>query len=530
MPATIDEYNVLVNGVPLINSWRKTTTQIVTSRDARGVVKNAGIEFVIQGTDETDLATKKRVTEREFNQLNPVAYGYRTADGSGGVNRLFDYSLGDGESLRITSSVSDVPQDALTEYSRYMYLEVLCEMSGETPPGGIPTPGEDQEDIPGMKEPLIITTVYESGDTKTIGTEGVFYTDYEPTSVGPLTITDVDDNGVGKARITLSGNYTLPNGSYVVITGTTYYNGRWKVTAGSGTAVIDIDSAYLGTESSGTLSGGEITTALQQYEAAKETIYGLLGVGANNITIVHKFERENGDGTFEFTMNAQEQAFVPGGEQDDDSQLVRSILLRVLPKKVQEWEKQDLSSIGGTSTVPSTVVVEGSVVLNRRNLTAELIDHWTAELQAEVLTRIAAAVGADITTLDVQSIDLAADISTPAIGFTISLWGNYNNVMAIEYTRGVKIPHDAFIYAKGVLHGIQFKKSEDIHVITRTFMRLGDGIADLSALGPPVETGYYFHLHEEDDSQRGPLAFDNDIGDNIYRQIRNETWFRLKLV
>ena len=527
---SVDEYNVIANGVPLINSWRKTLTPIVKSRDSTATMKSAAVEFLIMGDDEEDLATKLRQTEQEFNLRDARCYGYRTADGTAGVNRTFDFHTGDGETQALYSNVSMMPQEDQTELSYYMYLEITCDLVLDPPGTGGINPGI-LDAVPGLQEALEIVSVYEVGNNLTVSTGGTFKQIIDAESIGPFTVVSVADDGQGRAEITLSGAPAgAVVGDYVTIVNTQNYNGRSTILEISGSDIV-INKNYVVNETSGDVNIGAVQTASDLFDASFGAIKTLMGVGTNNLTLVNKTINDNGDGTLSFVLVAQEQEFVPGGIGDGDTQLVRSIAMKVLPQEVDGWEEDvtsPLNTFGASATPPTVAVIDGMAILNRSAITLSLDAHWTATVRTAVITQACINFGTVIGSVQISSESVKFDGGTPAIAFQITVIKDFNAAVQFEYTRSWSIKHDSFIYSRGaLLHGIQAKSGEPIKVITRTFSRIGVGEVDLSTVAAPVDAGYTFHLEAEDETNQGPVKFQGITG--CYIQTRTETFFRLKL-
>lgn len=538
MTETIDEFNIVVDEVSLNNSWRKTTSGIAKGRDSTGTMKNAAVEFVIEGNDEEDLAEKIRLTEREFNKENPRAYGYRTADGTDGVNRIFDYHTGDGESVGVYSNVSEL-NEAHTRFSRYMMLEITCDLTVKTP-DVVPQPGGQTADIDGLVEPMEIVEVYETGNWQTKSITGKFTFDTGDNSVGPFTINSVAKQASGdyegRAKFTLGSAPTgLSVGDYAIVIGTTFYNGKFAVLDISGSDVV-LAVDYTQDESPGgaSLTGGTVTTAKEQYEAAYDTIKGLIDVSASeskDITLVHKVEQELSDGTFEFALTSQEQEFIPGGKGDGDTQLVRAIQMKVGKAQVKEWEvdTSELSFAGASTTPPKAVEASGVVRLNKEAITDTLEEHWENDIKAAVISQIEDHINVAAGQFEESMTDVVFNGTQPSIAFVIQGYEDFDGVIRVERIETVQTPHDAYIYPKGNgLHGRQTPDVEDIPVLTRQLTRVGKTEIDFSSWSAPTEAGYTFHLHDENETTRGPLDLEG-IGQDLYIQTKTEIYFKLKL-
>lgn len=535
---TIDEYNVVCEGVSLKNDWRKTTTGIMKGRNSTGTMKNAAIEFIIEGDDEEDLAEKIRITEREFNKENARVYGFRTVDGTDGVNRIFDYHLGDGESVGVYCNVSEM-NEAHTRFSRYMMLEVYCDLTVKLP-SGVSAPGAPEADIDGLLEPMEIVEVYETGNWQTKSISGKFTYSVEDDSLGPWTIDAIAEKSGGdhdgKAEIQLAATPSgLAVDDAVFINNTTFYNGRHRVVDITGDNVT-IDTEHTQDETLGSpasITGGEVETAKEKYDAAYSTLKALIDVSASeskDITLVHKVEQQLNDGTFEFTLTSQEQEFIPGGKGDGDTQLVRTVQMKVNKAQVKEWEQSsDLSFARPSTTPPKIIEAAGLVMLNKEAITDSLEEHWENDVKSDVIARIETHLNLAAGEFDEATVQVTFNGTNPAIAFIITGYEDFDTVLSVELVKTTQTPHEAMVYSKGSgLHGLQTPDVEDVPVITRQLTRVGKTEVDLSQLTAPTESGYTFHLHDEVETVRGPLDIEG-LGTDLYLQTRTEVYLKLKL-
>lgn len=523
--ATIDDYNIVVGGVSLNNSWRKTTTGITIVRDSQGFNKVAGIEFVIEADTEAQLADRLEQTAREFNKRDAPCYGYRTTD----ADRIFDWSTGDGESQEITCAVTMLPQEEETKFSYYLYMEISASLVIKSPPGG-GGPNRPVEVIDGLVGNVMeIVETHETGETTTIVASGLFATLLQPTTKGPFTVTTITlDATTGFIKCTLTGAPAgVVAGDYATLVGTALYNGQWTV-VDVGADYLVLDYTFIANDTSGgTINCGVISQAKDLFETAKPGILSILGAGANGLTVVHRTGQDVGDGTYEFTISLQEQDFVPGGIGDGDTQLVRSAQMRIVTQGSQNFETDAALSAYGSGAY-GILIAEGTVVLNRES--AQFVDDleglWDSTIRADVLARIIARAGATSITVTVE--DISIDVTTPQISFTIACVDqNFTNAMVLERVTTKSITDEPWIFSKGNgLHGIQFEAAPPIAVITRVFTRVGVGNVDLSAIAAPVEAGFSFHLQNATDEERGPIKA-GELS-NVYMQKRIETWLRYK--
>jgi hypothetical protein len=527
MTDRLNEYDVEVNGVTLNNDWRKSMSGIARGRSTDNTKKMLGLEFVLEADDDADLAEKIAITEREFNVENPTVKAYRLSKGTGDDEVIDEFSPTDGESLGIYSIVTELPQEDSTEFSRYMYLEVSADLVQKSPTG-IPRPGSP-EVMPGLVEAIEIVEIESPGNIKTVSAGGIFQTITDETTIGPDSIVGVTENttmaGTDYIDVEVADASAYSVDDYVQIQGTVRYNGKFLIKNTTATK-ITVDTPFKANEgAAGTIASGNLQLAKDLFDDAYADIKTLMGVGTDNMVIAGKTTQNLAGGEYEFQIVAQEQNDMPAALfSDGDTDLVRSIGMKVVSAELKEWETNgDLSAFGSSSTPPGAVIVDGIVTLRKESVTLALDEHWENDIKSAVLTKIDAHLN---DTMDLQKIELTYDGSSPAIGFQIQGMIDFNDAFVLEYTTSEDIDHEAYIYSRGTLHGIQYKAAEDIKVISRTLMRVGVGEKDLSTLSAPTETGYVFHLHKEKNTNRGPLVMGEKS--NVYIQSRTETYLRLK--
>lgn len=524
MPS-LDEFDIIVGGVNLVNTWRKTTTGIVVVRDSLGVAKVAGVEFVIEADTEAQLSDRLDATMREFNKRNVEMKGFRSTE----ADVIFHWYSGDGETQDIQCVVTMLPQME-TKNSYYMYLEITANLVLNVPPGGgTLRPTDEIEGLVGQN--VQVVEVHEAGETTTISASGAFQTILADEDLGPFTITQIIDDTAGGTSYIRVQLATTPTGvivgDYATLTGTTTYNGQHEVVDVDGNDLVLNYPYIIDDTSGGTCNVGEIKLARALLDAAKPAIMTLMGVGSNNLTLTHRTINDLGDGVAEFNFVAQEQDFVPGGIGDGDTQLVRAIQMRIAEQSHQGLELNSAVNSFGAADY-GVMVAEGQVVLNRDS--ASFVDDletlWTSTIRADILTRIVARTGASSITVTFE--DISIDITTPAINFTITaVDSNFNNALVLEYNRSQSVVDEPWIYSKGNgLHGIQFEAAPPIATLVRVVVRVGVAQVDLSTLAAPTEAGYSFHLHSYTDDERGPIRAGELT--NVYMQKRTETWLRYK--
>lgn len=521
---SLDEYNIVVDGVSLVNEWRKTTSRIVEGRSDFSTSKTASIEFIIEGDDEEDLADHWNITKSEFNRQYAEIYGYRETSSI----KDFVYSMNDGETIKTHSNVSIMPQQVSTRFSLCCVLEILAEMSDNVTGGGIPAIGTEQPAVEGMLTQLEIVRLWETGQTETASTVAAFQTVAAPESDGPYSITTItEDSGTGYALLTLGSSVSdPPDDGYVTITGTVRYNGKHRIHAFGGSTVI-LRRDFIEAEAGGVANFGEIKTSAELAEAGEDTILELLGVGEEGtMSLVHRVLRDNGDGTHELELVAQEQDFLPDGG-GGPGQLVAALTMRVVPVEEDGWQNPpDLSSFGA-GVAPINHVVEGQVVFRRSVSSGDLKADWDT-VEDDIIGRAQAATGNPDWTPVVTR--LSFDLATPAVAFTFEAIENYNDVLMMEQITSREEPNEDFIYARGDgFHGIQNNNSEPIHVITRKIVRLGVGREENFKLPALTEDGYYMHLHHTSYGPDKDNISHRELGDDFSLQTVTETWFRLLL-
>lgn len=519
---TIDEYNVVLDGVSLVNDWRKTLSTHVEIRDPGAGQKLITIDFLIEADTEAELAERWEITRREFNRQATEAFGYKTNP----ADRLFEYKLGDGETLRIDAAVSDVPQDIETAYSKPCALEIAATITGD-PTGSTGSVLVPQDEIEGLATSLAVVTTSEAGETPIKVIDGVFTSIARDTTIGPLTIASIADSS-GRALVTTTTNISgAPDTAYAAITGTLAYNGRHRVISQPSANSVILDVPFAGAEAAGTMDIGSVALAGELLEDAFETIMERLGVGEENYTLIERHVNEVGDGTVEFMFAAQQQDFVPAGLGDGHTQLVKSVLLRVAEMDDDELYLSDPAYAAlGAGSPPRTHAIEGFVTINRLASSGNLHQDWAA-CEDDILDRAEFVVGQPLTP---RSVKLTYDTATPGIGFTIFVYENLNSAIMLDVSIEKSEDEDPFVFNRGDgLHGIQFDDRVPIRVYTRRCMRVGTDEADWDLLPPLTETGFFFHRVSFTDGpdplpQEGP----NRMG-TIYTNQRVETWIRLKL-
>lgn len=534
MTLSIDEYNVVVGGVSLNTSWRKTTTKYIPARNSGASMKTIGIEFVIEGDTEEELRDRWQQTQDEFNKVDPEVYCYR----SNSAIRENEWGPSDGETVSSVSSVSVMPQMPSTRLSKYCYLEIVFQLNSNAPPSGVPgSPQAALEEADGLVTGIEIVNVADVGEMDTLVCTGSFRPLSDAATVGPVGISSIyEENSTGLAVIEFTApitppSMTLSNGKkaqlYADITGTTRYNGHHSVKRVTDSiVVIDMDFSEL--ENAGSVSIGAVKTAEGLFDEAKEEIYQLMGIGENNVILINKMGKNNADGTYDFELTAQEQDFVPGGIGDGHTQLARTCVMRVVDDgPPDEWETDpELAFLGaGPGTVPKYDTIEGRVVFNKDAVTGTLDEAWGA-VSSDIFARARIMAGK---TLEIRKTQLSYDLSTPAIGFTFTCVENFHDSVLVEKTLETSTATEPYIYARGLtLHGVQVSAAVPVKIYTQTITRVGRGLVDMTAYPAPTESGYVFVQKLESDSQKGPSQI-ADLGGDFYSQKLTRSYARLKL-
>jgi hypothetical protein len=525
---TIDEYNMVVDGIGLNNSWRKSTSRIVEMRPPAAAAKTAAIEFIIEADTEDELAERWAITKNEFNKAGVSAYGYRETD----TAKLFDYSpREDGETRMAYSSVSMIAQEEQTALSIYAILEISATVT-DSPSGSSGGAMAGAKDAPrGSLDGIEFVTVHEAGERVTLTAAGSFGGQLGEESLGPLSIISVTENSTtGFCVFHFTETVSPPSDDekmYCTISGTTKYNGQYAVKNVEENSV-EVVLAFAGAETTGTISIGDVETAEELLTLGEDEIFDAMGIGQNNVTLVGRMVKTNGDGTVDFMFSAQEQDFVPGGIGDGRNQLVKSVTMSVVEDApLETWEQDaDLEQFGG-GTAPTPITIEGSVAINVNASSGSLRADWLG-IQSAIVGRAVAIAGSG--DLQILKIEARYGTGTPSIGFTITALAEFGGAISLEKVEQSETNYEAFVYTKGPnLHGVQFPQVEPVVVYTRSITRAGVGEVDLSLYPPMVQAGYYMHLRKVvDGPNRGPVA-SADLGNNVYLQMRTETWLRLKL-
>lgn len=534
MTLAIDEYNIVVDGVSLNQTWRKTTTKYIPARGSGGTMKTLGIEFVIEGDTEQELRDRWELTQEQFNKVDPTVYCYR----SDSSIRENEWGPTDGETISSVCTVSIMPQMPSTRLSKYCYLEIVFQLNGNTPPSRVPgSPQAGAEGMEGLISGIEIVNTADVGEMDTLVASGVFRPLSDEATVGPVGIDSVyEEDTTGNTVIVFSTPIVPPsmtpqNGKrpqfYADVTGTVRYNGHHAIKRVTDSVVV-IDFPFSELENAGSVSIGAVKTASELFEASKEEIYKLMGIGKNNVILINKMLKENPDATCDFEVTAQEQDFVPGGIGDGHTQLARTCVMRVVDDgPPDEWETDpELAFLGaGPGTVPKYNTIEGRVIFNKDAMTGTLEQAW-GEVSSDIFARARIIAGK---TLQIRKTQLSFDPGTPAIGFTFTCVENFHDAVLVEKNLEIQTVTEPYIYARGLtLHGVQIAASVPVKIYTQTITRVGRGLADLSAYPAPSEAGYTFVEKMEGENLRGPIQV-ADLGGDFYAQKFTRTFARLKL-
>lgn len=525
MVNSIQEFNIVVDGVSLSNDWRITTSRYIQARNSQGTQKMVGIEFVIEADTEQELKERWDITQREFNKTYINAYGYR----SDANQKEFVIGMDDGETVSCTCNVSELGQGEHTRFSKECYLEISCDLT-LSPTGGKSIPVSDMPTIEGLQEEVVLVRFMEADNSEKIVCQGTFKSIMDQESIGPITIDDIVlDSPSGFPKIEFATPITPPTlPAYVTITGTAGYNGKFAIHSAGANEII-FKGIYTTDESTGTANVGLVRTGEALYDDNYQTILDLMGVGVDNVTLIHKHEEDIGDGRFTFTLTAEEQDFVPAGLGDGHTNLVASVALGISsPEEEDGWEQDpDLIPFGGQSA-PKPCVIDGHVVINRDASSGDLTQDWAA-CQSDIIARAESQLAG--ATLSIKGLSLDFDKRSNTIVFKMLCYEDFNDVLMLEKNETIDVDFSPYVYEKGTaLHGVQYPNAIPVKVLTRKIARLGKGSVDLSTYPAPTESGYSFVLKSSSDGpNRGPLSA-QFMGNDYYLQTRVEVWLRLKLV
>jgi len=520
MAKVLDTYNVVVQGVSLINDWRKTATAIVEGADETGSVRYAACDFVIEATSEAELAQRWNETKRDFIRMNVAAYGY-TSDPNA---KLFDFQLGKDGTTDIIVVVSEVPQEGGTLHSKYCTLDVVArvedfDLTGQT------LPADQREGLVGGVE---VVTAEEIGKFKGVSVGATYRSIQEPESIGPLNIVGIVDEG-GLARINFGATLpTLPPTPYATVSGTANYNGQHRVVDDGATYIV-LDLPFVSVEGTvGTVSIGAIKTAEELFIEHKDALMALAGIDGEEIAVVNVHKHALGDGSVEFVITGAEMDFNPNFDSSasPDEQPVRSTQLMVYRgPPMDNWSSDpDLAALGASSTPPFQAVAEGVIVLSKNDVTGDLIDEWQNNLESGVMTRIADEVSDFVP----HTVELTMNHAKPSVTFVISGFGDFNDVLSISRETTKHTPREVMVYNRGdSRHGMQVPNTEPVVTLTRITARVGKDLVNM-ATSPPTESGYHFQLVDENDQSSSPTKF-GDLDGEYYTQTRTEVYLRLKL-
>jgi hypothetical protein len=524
-----DTYNVLVNGVSLNNSWRSTLSEMVESIDMQGRAKVIAVDFIIEAPDAETLALRWNQTKREFSTEFSHAVGYVEDP----ANPIFDYRVGDGVTMDIQTGVSDNPELVETRNTKVCTLEIWVAMDPETVQGGsitdTPLPARPEELIGNVEK----ATTIEAGGALIKSVQGGVAPLVGPATEGPFTITGITDDN-GEVLVTIAEVFDPaepPDYPYVQIAGTANYNGNHRVKNMPTTSSFRLATGFVTGETSGTLFVGEVERADDLYEEIKPYLIALLELTEKE-AILTDSKQHMGDGTIEFVLATREMDQALGFDPQEDDigeykvQAFTPVISK-LPWEGGDWStSSDLAALSLPSERPEMIGYHGEITINRKALDNQTLKTlWETSMRQDALDYFdARSDGYDEIVVE----KVVYDYDASAIIFDFVFLASYTGLMEISYNKAWEITHDAWIYPKGDgTHGIQVDSTEPIALFARSLTVLHhEGSKPTMTLPPLTETGYAFHLKDENEETRGPGKEQEMEGMEI--TTRSEVWLRYK--
>lgn len=500
---------VTVDGVNLDNnSWRYVLEE---TGDDIGLdnQRALAVDFVIQADDTATLQERYAQTREDFIKSNIRAVF--THDDSASTT-FADVSPGDGIHTDVRCTIGIVSGKSQTGHRYYCRLYVLAGVQIPQAPGGA-VPGSGNTTYAGLTSSISRKRAIDAGGIESRTLLLTFGTTYSGTANGPYTLNSVEDSGGKAVFVVATTPAAFSEGMRLEVSGSSAYNGVHLITAiNTTTKKITTDTAF-GSTDTGTVYIGDITTAQENYDAAKGSIFTeLLGVesdGSRSSTTGLKLTKQIFEDTDE--LGKQLSVMLESREDDDVELTGVNDADRGFEISITEVDPDTWNPKGGTA--PRLITVTGSAVLDKDKLAAgSLVLHqlFNSTILPQVKTHMLNQTG--YASAKLRSKSFESQLSAGRLGFQLIY--QVKNIKTIGYksTDRVQTEDDIVSWKAGKYDYEQRQEGLPPRTIARTIVRTGWNKVNLriptpagDAPGATYRPGPHTSDIEEQDSPDGMI-------------------------